>query len=281
MAQFVHDHCDVYSDCQGVVQEWDHPSRATDARAVWGGLWRQIFRTQTERRHCGGIGRILKCKAHRLKEDCEQGEPHDLYVWHGNDAADRAAKEAALTATLSRVDIAQYESEYARAVEVARTFGRVLALWPPARLLYSGRAAGERVARATKTDGRGGRHQWRLCQPSGCWQCDVCLCTTRQPTIRRGGCLGNAAPQGTRVQAATVTASRLGHSVRIFPTDDVLLLACVRCGAYAQRQGVKLARPCPGQAASQAAKRSLRHLRAIPPRHPVSGARLLQTLSGL
>ena len=162
VAQFVHDHCDVYSDCQGVVQEWDHPSRATDARAVWGGLWRQIFRTQTERRHCGGIGRILKCKAHRLKEDCEQGEPHDLYVWHGNDAADRAAKEAALTATLSRVDIAQYESEYARAVEVARTFGRVLALWPPARLLYSGRAAGERVARATKTDGRGGMHQWRL-----------------------------------------------------------------------------------------------------------------------
>ena len=280
VAQFVHGHCDIYSDCQGVVQEWNQSARSTDARAVWGGLWRQILQTQAERRRSGGIGHIFKCKAHQLKEVCERGDPHDLYVWHGNDAADRAAKETALAASPSKADIAQYECEYARAVGVARTFGRVLALWPPARQLYAGKAAGERGVRDAKADVYGGRHQWRKCQPSGCWQCDVCLRTTRQPTIRRGGCLISAAPEGTRVQAATVTASRLGHAIRIFPTGDVLLLACVRCGAYAQRQGVKLARPCPGRAASRAASRALQHLRAVPPRHPASGAQLLPARSG-
>ena len=75
--------------------------------------------------------RIRKCKAHRSREECERGEPHELYVWHGNDAADRAAKEAAATAASSRADVLAYESEFSRAVEVARTFGRVLALWPP------------------------------------------------------------------------------------------------------------------------------------------------------
>ena len=86
VAQFVHGHCDIYSDCQGVVQEWNQPARSTDARAVWGGLWRQILQTQAERRRSGGIGHIFKCKAHQLKEVCERGDPHDLYVWHGNDA---------------------------------------------------------------------------------------------------------------------------------------------------------------------------------------------------
>ena len=70
---------------------------------------------------------IRKCKAHRSREECERGEPHELYVWHGNDAADRAAKEAAITAASSRTDVLAYESEFSRAAEVARTFGRMLA----------------------------------------------------------------------------------------------------------------------------------------------------------
>jgi hypothetical protein len=51
---------------------------------MWGGLWRRIFKAHTERQHVGGVGRILKCKAHRTRADCEQGDPHDLDVWHGN-----------------------------------------------------------------------------------------------------------------------------------------------------------------------------------------------------
>ena len=80
------------------------------------------------------------------------------------------------------------------------------------------------------------------------------------------GSVGTGLVEATDVAAAT--ASKLGHALMAFPSDQVLLIACLKCGAYAQTQGVKLARPCPGQLATAAAKRVVRRLQSVPPRHP-------------
>jgi hypothetical protein len=62
------------------------------------------------------------------------------------------------------------------------------------------------------------------------------------------------------VQIAAATARKLGRALMAFPNDEVLLIACIKCGAYAQTQGVMPARPCLGQLVTTAAERALRRV---------------------
>ena len=246
--QFASGPCTVISDCRGAIQEWEASHHPAQARQVWGGLWRQVAKVRAERGGQGCIAEVQKCKAHRSRAECEH-DAQQLAIWRGNDAADQAAKQVAERASPSVPEQLVYEQAWETVAAVARAFGRMLALWPPARLLYAGATRPDRGERQpggrAGTEADRGRHRWRPCGGGRVWQCQVCLCTTLQPRRRAGGCI-TALHRGTKVQVAAASAHLLGHAVQAYPSDGVLLLACSKCGAYAQRQGVKLARPCPG-----------------------------------
>ena len=106
-AQAARGWCSIVSDCQSVVDEWHAPVRAASARAVWGGLWRQLrgfFAAEAE---------------------CPSPEGHR--VWAGKAVADAAAGVVAAAVGPSAPDLAAYEAEHAFVAAVVATMAWVLA----------------------------------------------------------------------------------------------------------------------------------------------------------
>jgi hypothetical protein len=242
-------------DCASVLASWHHgeewalaPDRPM--AASWPGAF-QFF------------GGMSKTKAHRsLAQAIEEG---DEAAYHGNEAADKWAKQAAAVSELPVNVLKEYPVQVKEATKLLRGMARVIAgQRPPVELRRVPRQqpAGRPARQAT----RGPTHRWSWCRELFAWHCTVChrvsgtrcekeLCTPAKGSLAK---LRQAVGQGHAIVQA-VTA------------DGKPFYGCTRCGHYAEAMARKLLEPCKHRKASGRGRLFSRLLKW---RHPRTGTPL-------
>ncbi len=234
---------DLVGDCLGVVRAFSSAALKILAPSrKYAGLALAAFRPRPK-----GEVTARWTKAHRTLNGQETEE--ELRDFRGNDAADKAAKEAIQLhpqrgADLD-ADIAYYEK---RAHHVICAVTAAMALFPPApsNMNRAPRPASTEEARRVR------RHHWRFA--AGAWRCTACNAYTTAKTVPRYRLRQRCDGSGMAGAAAEYAAS--GHT--LVRTDGQLpIVLCTCCGAWGNKRTRKLGQRCaaPTPAGRQAIKR--------------------------
>ena len=238
-------------DCKSVIDAVKSgiPEHLCAAYTADADLWMKLRKLVRIRKHDGL--NVFWVKAHRSRSAAEKLGLAALRDWAGNDAADRAAKEAAAwRATPSRVEALQS--------------ARRLALRALLRLAHAASVGLDRGAdiprrrrplRARLLDARPGGHR-PVALGGGGWRCQLCRVRARTKaslrTFRAVPCRG-----------LFIARAHPSHRLQVSRG----LVWCGACGAYAVEKMVGLSKQCPLHPPSAAAGQRLTRLRSgvVPP----------------
>ncbi len=233
----------LVGDCLGVVRAFASAAlRILAPSRKYAGLALAAFRPRPK-----GEVTARWTKAHRTLNGQETEE--ELRDFRGNDAADRAAKEAVQLHPQRGADleaeIAYYEK---RAHHVVCAVTAAMALFPPApsNMDRAPRPATTEEARRVR------RHHWRFA--AGAWRCTACNAYTTARTIPQYRLRQRCDGRSMAGAAAEYAAS--GHT--LVRTDGQLpIVLCTCCGAWGNKRTRKLGQRCaaPTPAGRQAIKR--------------------------
>ena len=227
------------SDCSWVVGSYQAGKEATcHAAAVHADIWLQIWREVARHRDKGIRVDVGKVMGHACAEDVRMGRS-TARQRAAHEAADASAKQGARCHAVAGATL----HAAARAALAVQTVGMALARFAVAHV----------DAGPTDTDPRppgrprrrfGGRRRDRTEEArrhvpqllsTGRWRCRACLRTAAKAT-------------GLSVQPCR---GWRGHS--LFHREDLLI--CRTCCAVARVRAIRLLRPCPGEATTQARAR--------------------------
>ncbi len=237
---------EAIGDCYNVVRGFAAaPAKALSPARKYAGIILSSFRDPVRRR----MVELRWTKAHRAATGAE--DPGEIADIKGNDAADRAAKQAlALHPPLGQELQATVDFYAARAPHVVAAVTTAMAAFPRMQT-DMGRIPRSADGRVTH---RGARHQWHFA--AGTWRCRACdayiTAKSIPPYRERQRCTG----KGMTAMAADY--ARAGH--RIVRADSQLpIVLCTRCGAWGNKRVRKLGRPCeaPTSAGVQAIRRAM------------------------
>ncbi len=237
---------EAIGDCYNVVRGFAAaPAKALSPARKYAGIILSSFRDPGRRR----MVEVRWTRAHRAITGAEgPGEIADI---RGNDAADKAAKQAlALHPPLGQELQATVDFYVARAPHVVAAVTAAMAAFPRMQTDMGRlpRADGVRGAR------RVARHQWHFA--AGTWRCRACdaYVTARSipPYRERQRCTG----KGMTAMAADY--ARAGHRI-VRAESQLPIVLCTRCGAWGNKRVRKLGRACeaPTSAGAQAVKRAM------------------------
>ncbi len=236
------------SDCRYVVEGVRHgvTNRLTDASNINADLWREVRRLIKDR---GAIPIVHKTKAHRSRTAAAQDADDPLRWWHGNAAADEAAKSLArsIAQTDMRVKTTDDAHHRYRSLMVRVALGTAWAYrnWPETQRIARTKADDDDADYSITPEERHVLNR----SDDGRVECTICrkyaLAERSIKKLRRERCPGSAL-EG--IHNTHLTRCSAG------------IVWCTRCGAFMTRWPRRLLKPCGGRPATDAQRNVLRRL---------------------
>ncbi len=242
-------------DCQQVIDaaQFGVSARQRSATSFHADLWREAHRAQQD--HGPGL-KARKTKAHRSLAAAAISVDDPTRFWHGNFAADEAAKSLAKSLAHKELKVSELLTariEYAAALQhVAYGAAWFFTHWPSS----DGKGSKRRQRHQFPADDDGGADQ---CERAGhnlveystrAWECTNCKLKARGAQGWRA--IGRRQCRGPPAQQAHPT-----HEVRVSGS----VTWCNSCGAFTVRWPRALRMPCAGQPQSAAQRHVLHRLR--------------------
>jgi len=229
----------LHGDCKSVVDSANLPAwKACHHKRLHGGSRRAAEATQLNH-----WATDVKVKAHRKLESAKD----DAERWEirGNAAADTNAVAAQLMHPLLTAEQrARRQDDDNKLEQVCRVLGAVPRLWPKADRLQTLRPPGVKGRR--KRPPAASPHDWQF--RGGAWVCATCFkqARTRQAIARRE----QEECEGLAPKMCAVVAHPQGHVLAA--AEDKCgkpLLACLKCGNWAESKPRALLKGCRGRVA--------------------------------
>ena len=209
----------VVSDCQSAITESTSPELHSGHKAIWASLWRPVASDRSK--GSNPFGAVDNIKAHTiLAPGASAATARDF---HGNNAADRFAKQAAAANAPSGATQALARAEYVMAV--ARMAAGALACWP-SPLEQFGALVQERPTAQGGLPGTARRHRYRW--TGAVWQCSRCMRPKRVVDAPSDASHCKGVPWRGALECDR------GHCVWFaLLTDGSNIGVCSNCGAFA------------------------------------------------
>jgi hypothetical protein len=185
--------------------------------------------------------RLEKVTAHRsatLVEDADE-----KFLIDCNNAVDKDAKDARITAHLDGVCTDIWRRQYTAAMQLSRTIGAILACWPSNP--RPGRFGPKR--KGLVRHGLVIAHDWfQIGGPNGVWRCAECLTFALSNAGKKKRDWETCRPESAKMLVGI--AAGTGHQLLAACHRGAPLFFCFRCGCRSERKTRELRRPCQGKA---------------------------------
>ena len=244
----------IITDCNAVLKTFlAGPLLADRPTIAAAGIWRQVVWSK--------IASITKCKAHMPANLIPMLEGEAKLIFEGNFYADLKAKQAAGFADFPAAQVESWEKDFATTKKLLRGVAVILQKWPKPGPMGRARQAPSRRSPGTTWQA----HHYLWLPDFRAFVCSRCQHAKSRCKHKRD--LSACVPVNGLLLKMIAASPGLGHQLWISPCKDgsSTILFCMKCGAYAERRGNSLRRPCNPQSAQRLL---IHHFKEG--RHPVS-----------